>query len=116
RDVLEEFLSLDRELGLMQTLRGLDQAKSNISEKKNSILIFAPDGKLTVKSFRDSTDALRELFELEKNLPGHDIVLVRADTSEEVRTAFRNYFNDAREFVRLMDQGCAILSGHQRRR
>jgi len=114
REVLEQFLTLDNELGLMQTLRGLHEAKSDISDKKNTILIFTPSGELRVKSFRDATDALRELFELEKRMPENDIVLVRADSSEEVRTAFRNYFNDAREFVRLMDIGCAKLSGHQK--
>lgn len=113
REVLEEFLRMDSELGLMQTLRGLHQAKSDRSDKKNSILIFSPNGGLVVRSFRDATDALRELFELEKEMPFNDIVLVRADSSEEVRTAFRNYFTDAREFVRLMDAGCAKLSGHQ---
>lgn len=116
RNLLEEFLKLDNELSLMQTLRGLHQAKSDISGKKNSILIFSPRGELTVKSFRDATDALRELFELEIRMPENDIVLVRADSSEEVRTAFRNYFNDAREFVKLMDSGCAKLSSHPRNR
>ncbi len=115
RDLLEEFLILDQELGLLQTLRGLHQAKSDISDKKNSILIFDPAGELTIRSYRDATDALRDLFELEKELPGKDIVLVRADSSDEVRTAFRNYFTDAREFVRLLDAGCAKLSGHDRR-
>lgn len=113
RDVLEKFLELDNELSLMQTLRGLNQAHSTISDKRNSILIFSPEGDLTVRSYRDATDALRELFELEKKMPGFDIVLVRADSSEEVRTAFRNYFNDANEFVRLMDMASSKLSGHQ---
>ncbi|MCC5098712.1 RelA/SpoT domain-containing protein [Xanthomonas campestris] len=111
REVLEEFLELDESLNLMPTLRGLHQAKSDISDKKNSILIFSPEGKLTVKSYRDATDALRELFNFEKEMPENDIVLVRADSSEEVRTAFRNYFNDASEFVKLMDSGYARLSG-----
>lgn len=115
REVLENFLELNDELGLMQTLRGLHEAKSDISNKKNSILIFSPNGELTVRSYRDATDALRELFELEKEMPQNDIVLVRADSSEEVRTAFRNYFTDAREFVRLMDIGCEKLSGHQQK-
>lgn len=115
RDLLESFLSLDQELSLLQTLRGLHQAKSDISDKKNSILIFDPSGELTIRSYRDATDALRDLFELEKEMPGKDIVLVRADSSDEVRTAFRNYFTDAREFVRLLDAGCARLSGHDGR-
>lgn len=115
REVLESFLALDKELGLMQTLRGLHQAKSDISDKKNSILIFDASGELTIRSYRDATDALRELFEMEKEMPEKDIVLVRADSSDEVRTAFRNYFTDAREFIRLLDAGCAKLSGHDGR-
>jgi hypothetical protein len=94
----------------MKTLRGLNRAKSEISDKRNTILIFSETGELESKSFRDATDALRALFELEKQLPSSDIVLVRADSSEEVRLAFRNYFTDAREFVRLMDSACTKLS------
>lgn len=43
-------------------------------------------------------------------MPDRDIVLVRADTSEDVRLAFKNYFSDARDFLRLIDDGCARLS------
>jgi ppGpp synthetase/RelA/SpoT-type nucleotidyltranferase len=111
RDVLDEFLLLDKELHLMQTLRGLNSAKGDVTDKRNSILIFSKEGELEVRNFRDATDALRALFELEKKMPDQDIVLVRADTSEEVRLAFRNYFTDAREFVRLVDAACAKLSG-----
>lgn len=115
REVLEKFLTLDKELSLMQTLRGLNQVSSEMSGKRNTILIFSEAGDLESKSFRDATDALRALFELEKQHPLSDIVLVRADSSEEVRLAFRNYFSDAREFVRLMDAACTKLSGHTAR-
>ena len=111
QEILNEFLSLDQKLHLMQTLRGLNSAKGDVSDKRNSILIFSKEGELEVRNFRDATDALRTLFELEKGMPEKDIVLVRADTSEEVRLAFRNYFTDAREFVRLVDAACAKLSG-----
>lgn len=113
QEVLDEFLSLDNELHLMQTLRGLNTAKGGVTEKRNSILIFSKEGELEVRNFRDATDALRALFELEKKMPDRDIVLVRADTSEDVRLAFRNYFKDARDFVRLVDAACAKLSGRK---
>ena len=112
REVLEEFLVIDKELSLLKTLRGLNQAKNEVSNKKNTILIFSDKGELEVKSYRDATDALRALFLLEEEMPHNDIVLVRADSSDEVRLAFRNYFSDAREFVRLIDAACAKLSGH----
>jgi putative GTP pyrophosphokinase len=111
REVLDEFLSLDNELHLMQTLRGLNSAKGDVTDKRNTILIFSKEGELEVRNFRDATDALRALFELEKQMPDRDIVLVRADSSEEVRLAFRNYFSDAHEFVRLVDAACTKLSG-----
>ena len=112
REILEEFLKIDKELQLINTLRGLNQAKSEVSDKKNTILIFSNKGELEVKSYRDATDALRALFILEEQMPQNDIVLVRADSSEEVREAFRNYFSDAREFIRLIDKACEKLSGH----
>lgn len=113
-EVLRNFLAIDEELALLQTLKGLAQAKAEVSDKKNTILNFAEDGSLEIKSFRDATDALRALFELENQFPKNDIVLVRADTSDEVRTAFRNYFGDAKEFIRLVESGCAKISGVKR--
>ena len=112
--LVRAFLNLDGELRLLESLRGLNQAKADNSESKNFILDSATDGSLEVHSFRDATEALRRLFELEKEKPFNDIVLVRADSTDDVRLAFRNYFQDAREFVRLMDIGCARLSGRER--
>ena len=62
-----------------------------------------------MRTFRSATDALRELFELEKEFPDSDVVLVRANTSDDVRLAFRNYFSDARDFIQLMEEGCTKL-------
>ena len=113
-EVTEQFLELDKELGLMRMLRALNSANNEVTEKKNIILIFgdSQDGRpspLEMKSYRDATDALRALFELEKQHVGKDVVLVRADTSDEVRIAFRNYFSDATEFITLIDNGCQTL-------
>ena len=109
-EVVNQFLVLDEQLALLKTLRGLNAADKVVSEKRNAILIFSGSRDLEIRTYRDSTDALRALFELEKQLPDRDIVLVRADTSDEVRLAFRNYFSDARDFIRLVEEGCAKLS------
>lgn len=111
RELVQQFLEIDGELGLLKTLRGLSAANQEVSDKRNAILIFSPSGELEVRAFRDSTDALQALFELEREKPDRDIVLVRADTSDEVRLAFRNYFSDAQEFIRLVENGCEKLSG-----
>lgn len=109
-ELLKSFLNLDKELGFMQLLRQLNAVNNDVSTNKNVILMFSEGGSLEVKTFRYATDAIRELFFLETDNPGKDIVLVRADRSDDVRIAFRNYFSDATEFIRLIEQCCASLS------
>lgn len=116
RELVSQFLAVDKELGLLKTLRGLNAANSAISAKRNAILIFGLKGELEIRTFRDAPDALRALFELEREMPDRDIVLVRADTGDEVRLAFRNYFSDARDFIRLLEAGCAKLSNSKQLR
>ena len=110
KKLVEDFLAIDNELHLLTTLNGLNAANESVSEKRNAILIFSTKGELEIKTYRDAPDALRSLFELEIQYPEHDIVLVKADTSEEVRLAFKNYFSDARDFIKLINEGCEILS------
>ena len=114
-DLVSQFLALDSELGFMQLLKGLNAINSDVSEKKNVILIFGVDSdgaaKVGTMAFRDAPDALRELFKLEKEFPDKDIVLVRAATSDDMRIAFRNYFSDASEFIKLIENGLATLVG-----
>lgn len=110
KELVKRFLTLDQELGLLNTLRGLNAADKAVTENRNAILIFSGPQKLEVRTYRDSPEALRALFELEKQMPDRDIVLVRADTSDEVRLAFKNYFSDARDFIVKVEAGCAKLS------
>ena len=113
-DLVQEFTRLDAELNFMRMLRGLNVADRHISDNKNVILIFSdePEG-LEIKTFPDATTALRTLFELERANPGKDIVLVRGDSPEDVREAFKNYFSDAREFIMFIDEGCQKLMDHR---
>jgi putative GTP pyrophosphokinase len=112
REILQEFLALDTEIKLLNMLRGLNQASGTISRKKNVILIFPNDGELQIKSFENATDALKSLFQLENENPNADIVLVKADTTEQVQLAFRNYFSDAKEFIEKIDNAIIKLN-HQ---
>jgi putative GTP pyrophosphokinase len=116
REVIRQFVELDAQLGLLRTLRGLNAADKQVTENRNAILMFTPDAELSVKTFRDAPEALAALFELEKAHPDYDIVLVRADTSDEVRVAFRNYFSDARVFIRMIDDGSTRLMATRRPR
>jgi putative GTP pyrophosphokinase len=110
-EIVKRFIALDTELNFLQMLRNLNTASNDITGKKNVILMFSGSEKLEVRAFRDSTEAIRTLFELEKTMSGKDIVLVRADSSENVRIAFRNYFSDATEFIKFVERGCEKLLG-----
>jgi len=111
KDLVQQFLELDGELNLLNRLRGLNEADAEVTSRKNVILIISPDGALETKAYRSGTEALRNLFKLEKKHPDFDIVLVKADTPEDVRFAFKNYFSDTRDFVRLIEDACSDLSG-----
>jgi putative GTP pyrophosphokinase len=112
REVVSRFLRLDSEMNILRVLRGLNRAKEDNTRNRNYILLFKEGNQLEVKSYKDSTEALRALFQLENDCPGIDIVLVRADSSEDVRLAFTNYFSDARSFIEYIEKGCEILSAH----
>lgn len=109
KELAQQFLDLDKELHFMNMLRNINAVDQKISGRKNIILIFSETEDLKTQSYDSATDALRALFELEKANPGKDIVLVKADSNEEVRIAFRNYFSDAREFIRYVDEACQTL-------
>jgi putative GTP pyrophosphokinase len=113
KDLVERFLKIDDEIHLMRTLKGINSTDKEISLNKNAILIFKETGDLEVRTYRDATEALRSLLKLEREIPHTDIVLVKADTSDEVRLAFKNYFSDARDFITLLESGCQKLSGHK---
>jgi len=104
------FSEMDRGLKLLQTLRGLNQARAETKERKNIILVFGKLGELEMHSFRDSNLAMQKLFEIEKESPEKDAVLVRAESNADVRFAYKNYFSDATEFIELLDSGVAKLT------
>lgn len=73
-------------------------------DAKNIILVFSVlEKNLEVIPYEDSNRAIARYFEMEKQADlFRDIVLVRADSNDKIKNAFRNYFSDSREFVDLM--------------
>ncbi len=117
-ELVEEFATLDAELNFMRMLRGLNSADREISQEKDMILILWDENSsgsepVEVRSYPSTTVALRALFNLERENPGIDLVLVRGERPEDVREAFKNYFADAREFINLIEDGCRVLSGRR---
>jgi hypothetical protein len=115
KKLVERFDSLDKQIHLTASLAGLNQSEISTGDKKNAILIFHQDGKLDVETFANAPAALIRLFEIEKNNPELDVVLVRADTSDEVRFAYKNYFSDAKDFLNLLRTGKKKIKSRTRR-
>lgn len=119
KEVVKRFLELDTQTNFLDMLRDLNAADPAISPKQNLILIFdrGESGRervLEVKAYSEATVALQSLFELERDNPGMDIVLVKGNSPRDVREAFKNYFTDAREFLDLVEDGCTSLAGGKR--
>jgi len=114
RELVRQFRSFDRELKLLRTLSNLNAVDTEITTKKNAILLISSEGKLEVRSFRDATTAIQMLFDLEEQHPSTDVVLVRAESSEEIRLAFKNYFSDARDFVAMINEACQAFTPTRR--
>lgn len=112
-DIVLEFLNLDEEIELLSIMKEINASGAESLAKGNVILFFADQDQLKFETYRDAPGALRALFKHENEYPGADVVLVRADTSEDIKTAFRNYFTDATEFIGLVEEGCQKLSGRQ---
>ena len=108
-EVVRGFDDLDSELRFIEMLGGLDVAGQEGLMGKNVILVFE-ENDLRVKSFVRAPEALEELFRLEKENPGKDIVLVRGDRGRDVRVAFRNYFSDASDFTGKIREGRRLLT------
>jgi len=117
KELVRNFSLADKRLGLMQTLDNLrSTTQRNVKFKKNSLLIFrfgdgAVDSELEILTFDNVNRAIETYDELEKKYgTSADIVLVRGESEENIRSAFRNYFSDARAFVDLINDGISYLS------
>lgn len=109
-DVVENFKKFDHELGLLKMLKKMNSKNIDLGKRKNTILIYNEKEELHIKTYRDSGDAIKALFRLEKEFPNFDIVLVKADKESDIKIAFKNYFKDAKEFINLLESGLKKLS------
>ena len=113
KQLVKLFLDLDTELSLLSLFRSLNSSNKEVASSRNAILILKEGMPLDIRTFRYTPDALKALFEIEAANPGVDVVLVKGDSTDDVRLAFKNYFSDARDFIKLIEDGCEKLSGRR---
>lgn len=114
--LVAQFRELESDLGLLKTFANLRRAESRRrSVRQNTLLIFMfesadSESRLEIKTYDNINKAIEEYDRLEKELgDAADIVLVKGDSEEGIRDAFRNYFSDARAFVTLMERAISDL-------
>lgn len=111
RELVARFNLIESEIHLLATLDGINSVNTEVLEGKNVILHFKDEGHLEITSYTNQQRALEEYFRLEKSVKGgaQDVVLVSAQSGADIRVAFRNYFSDTSEFVRLVEAGRITL-------
>ncbi len=110
--IVERFRSLDNELGLLLRLSALqvaDQSKGLIS--RHFILMRGGhiNQYLNISSYKTEELAKENLFILETRYPDADIVYVTGETSDSIRLVYKNYFDDAVEFLDIIVDGIRKL-------
>ena len=101
-----EFLALEQKLGILQRLHALKASGGFDKIKRHNVLnvIRDTDGSLILEilTFSSPSDAIEKASLLESDPNSLNAVYVRADKPSQVRSAYRNYFNDPVDFVRLV--------------
>lgn len=100
--IRREIRQIERKIGVLRLLEGIHVSVEQLKDARNLILRMGPQGILTVYGFSKTKTALVRYFQLEEEDGDDDIVFVRGDTNDGIRSAFRNYFSDARDFTALM--------------
>jgi ppGpp synthetase/RelA/SpoT-type nucleotidyltranferase len=115
-ELLERFTEFDARTHLMDLFSQLKRADGGLDLSSSSILIFHyatdrdDDGRLEVRTFESVNAAIQEYNRLEQDLSDRaDIVLVGSRSGESIKSAYRNYFSDAEEFLSLMRDGIGLL-------
>lgn len=106
QEVVELFNKLDAELNLTLKLAGLQVAMKGVSGKHGTeFILFREGAQLELLGFNTPGEALEKLFTLEKSQPAADVVYVPSSTSEEIRSTYKNYYDDSRDFLNWLAEG-----------
>lgn len=111
-EVARNFLHLDSQLGLLLRLKALQVADQSKGSASRHFILMRGGGwnsYLSVSNYGSDEAAKQDLFLLERAYPDADIVYVTGETSDSVRLAYKNYFDDAVEFLEKITEGTRRL-------
>ena len=108
RDLQENLQALEDELGVLRRLSLLKQFEDETKLQRHNVLnIFRrEDGELgfEVIPFETAAPAIQRATILENTGQSINAVYVRADDPKQLRSAYRNYFNDPVDFVKIIQE------------
>lgn len=107
--VLDEWREIEDRCHFLQQLKSVSAEGAQGILTGFVLLIVQPDGKLDVERKRSYRDAVESLIKVEAEHPEWDVVLASGDRDESLRSAFRNYFRNSTEFVRMMEKALAAV-------
>ncbi len=116
-NLVKNFLKLEENVGIYKKLSQIKAIHRANILKKNAILIFNnknPESpNVEVIQFKGLKEANNVYFKLEKEQPEKDIVLVTTSgkINSSIKSAYRNYFTDAKDFTLYMTDGMKIING-----
>ena len=104
--------ALEAELTILQRLSVLKQFEDEEKLQRHTVLNVykKADGTagLEVIPFKTSAPAIAKATELESSNSSLNAVYVRADNPKQLRSAYRNYFNDPIDFVKIIQEEAEI--------
>lgn len=114
-EIVKKFKEVENKAHLLRHLGTLKNV-TNIPtvEGKNLILKYIQVAENQYETdifvYDSLPQATKEYFRLEKEISNNvDLVLVRSESNESIKNAYRNYFSDTGDFVHLVETGVKLL-------
>ena len=108
-EVVELYERLEAELGFKFKLAGLGVALKGEYAQGPEFILFREEAQLELLGFDTPEEALAKLFALEKTRPGADVVYVPGTTVDEIRSSYKNYYDDAHDFLSWIAESLEYL-------
>lgn len=111
-EIKKEFITCEDNTRIMDLFRRVNTKVVDIDFRKNNVLVFPyvnvdeeNTSILEIHSFDNVFRAIEKYNSLEESMANRaDVVLVRADSFDNMRVTFRNYFADTTDFVRMIQE------------
>ena len=107
--VVRRFIELDLELGLRLRLKALQVADQAKNSPHGHVVLSKSGFTLTVSNFENAEDAMAYLFKKENLDPETDTVYVTGDSVDGIRLGYKNYYDDATEFLTMLEEAARRL-------